>query len=368
MRHFFILFSLFIFLQDSNAGKSDGTTDADEASPNASAPKPPPAYLKFSKKVDAASQKHDAYAFPALLKKFGALDAPEKAWEAVAQRHSVQMWPSQSCWKIAVGAQCFLDAAIDAPHQSLLRNVLGPFLGWSFSKGGFDAVYAEVSSAVHETIQTHPYLRRRSSLYALAAASHLQHPLARLFLTEALRVYDGNHERFFRQNHALVTHGLNTQEGQKMLHRYIDVPGIEAFVDLREESDLQNPKKLELLATLGLPHYRILLGDMMYEKLRAPWSSSTVDPIITLYKAAADHGDSTACFKVSNLMNGASSKGLKSKHPLKRQAEYLSLSAWHGNSKAYAYSHIKSMMDINRIPGTGAGIYKNLKSFLIPKT
>ncbi len=325
--------------------------------------------MKFSKKVEEAANKHDAYTFPVLLRDFGVLDFPEETWELIAQGTSIQMWPFQSSWKSAVGAQCFLDAAIDRPHQNLLRNVLKPFLSWSFSAGGFDEVYAEVTSAVYKTIQTHPYLRRRSALYSLTAATRLQHPLARLFLTEAIRFYDNNHDRFFGQNHTLVKHGLKSQAGQEMLHRFIAAPDTEAFVDLRNERDLKDPAKLREMAALGLPHYNFLLGELMYAEAQPhfPYPPKIIDPVIGQYREAADQGDSDACLKVANLMNALSISRTNSSHPLNLSPQYSFLAAWHGNEKSFKYARIQRILNQENIPGTPADVFKAVKIFLIPK-
>ncbi len=370
MRHFIILLYLCLFFQESKAGKDGGSLgDSDEVpSSVTTSPKPNPAYLQFSQKVKEASQKHEAYAFPVLLKKFRELELSEETWEAAAAKQSVEKWPFQSSWKVAMGAQIFLDAAINFPHQNLLRNGLRPLLSWVSEAGSLEENYAEATTTIHEIIQAHPYIRRRSALYALTAAAHLQHPLARLFLTEALRCYDDSHSRFFGKNHFLVKFGLSSQEGKEALHHFIDVPHIEAFVDLRDERDLKNPEKLREKAQLGLPHYDVLLGDLMDKKslshLTCP--PEITDPIIGKYKDAADKGDFEGCLKVSNLMSGIAAGGTESTQPLESREQYRLLSAWYGSENAGSYSHIRKILEKANIPDTGKSIYKAVKRFLIP--
>ncbi len=370
MHRFIFLLFLCLYVQESNAGKTDGSSDSDEetlSKPTIS--KPNSAYLDFSDKVKTASLEHGAYAYPRLLKDFNELEVPESVWEEIASEPSIEKWPSQSSWKVAVGAQCFIDAAIDIPHQNLLRNVLRTLLSWSFKEGGLENIYAEATSKVHEIIQTHPYLRRRAALYALTAAAHLQHPLARLFLTEALRFYDDTHDRFFRQNHSLVKLSLSSQEGQEALHIFISLPGIEDFVDLKDESDLKAPEKLREMASLGLSHYNVLLGEVFHKKARGyfTYTPEIIDPVIGQYKEAADQGDSDACLKVANLMSYVANEQVKSIHPLEKRLQYKFLAAWHGNEEACSYNHIGKILNQKNIPDTAKGIFKEVKSFLTPK-
>ncbi len=368
MRHFIILLGLFLFFQESNAGKTDGSPDAEEASSKPTAPRPDPTYLQFSEKITAVSQKYDAYAYPVLLKEFRSLEFSEGLWKEIASKQSVEKWPLQTSWKIAVGAQCFLDAAIDIPHQNLLRNGLSSLLSWSFEEGGLEEFYIKATTRVYEIIQTHPYLRRRAALYALTAAARLQHPLARLFLTEALRCYDDPHDRFLSGNHSLVKAGLSSKKGQEALHRFIAFPGIEKFVDLKDERDLKDTEKLRAKAQLGLPRYHVLLGDLLYAKAGAqyhfPYPPEIIDAVIEQYKKAANLEDSEGCLKVSSLMNEVSNRDIESTQPLDLMDHYEHLSAWHGNEKAFLYVNIQTILKQENIPGTPSAIFKAVRKFL----
>ncbi len=374
MRYFIFLLFLCLFFQESTAGKTAGSLEDSEGLPSTSASIPKPVAKsfpleEFSQKVRLTAENHDAYAYLLLLEEFRKLDVQEVIWEEAASKQKIEKWPLQSSWKIAVGAQLFLDAAIDLPHQNLLRNGLRPLLSWVSEVGSLEESYAEATSTIHEIIRTHPYIRRRAALYALTAAALLQHPLARLFLTETLRCYDDKPSRFFRKNHYLIKAGISLEEGKESLRCFIDVPGIEGFVDLRNKMDLKDPDKLGEKAQLGLPHYNVLLGDFMDKKTR--WNFSCppeiVDPIIKQYRRAADKGDFEGCFKVSNLMNAASGRRIKSTQPLEKQLQYLFLAAWHGNEEAFPYASVRNILEKKNIPGSKTAIFKAVRSFLTPK-
>ncbi len=368
MRHFMFLLFLCLYVQESNAGKMMAVDDTEESSSASTrAPKPSLKLLPledFSQKVKEFTQKQDAHAFPELLEEFKKLEGEEATWESVAHKQGVERWLFQS-WKGAVGAQLFLDAAINLPHQHLLRNGLKPLLSCSSIEEG----YAEATAAIHEIIQNHPYIRRRTALYALTAASHLQHPLARLFLTEALRCYDGKPSRFFKSNHFLVKVSLSSQDGKEALRHFIDVSGIDVFVDLTDERDLKNPKKLKEKTQLGLLHYNVLLGDLLYDNAQdySPYSPEIIDPVVQQYRIAADKGDFDAGFKTYELMSSISFLKIKSKQPFKLKNRYALYAAWHGNEKAYRYAHIMKVLDKKGIPGRNGDIFKAIRKFLVLK-
>ncbi len=374
MPHFIFLLCLCLYVQESKAVRDSGSLDATEEASLAhtNITKPNPQHLpleKLSKKIQAASQGYDAYAFQSLLEEFNNLEGEEATWKEVAHKQGVERWPSQNSWKIAVGAHLFLRTAINDPHLKLLRNGLRHLLSWTSGEGVLEDVYPEAITTIHKIIQTHPYIHRRTALYALTVAAYLQHPLARLFLTEALRCYESKDACFFSSNHILVKTGLSLEKGREALHHFIDVPDIEAFIDLRAARDLEDPKKLEEKAQLDLPLYNVLLGDYLYAKAQAslPYSNYEVDPVIEQYIIAANRGDFKGCLKASKLMSAIFTQGIKSSQPLDLRDDYLLSSALYGNEEAYMYVHIGDIMDEKRIPGTKEAIFKFVKRFLTPK-
>lgn len=227
----------------------------------------------------------------------------DELWEQEAETLHVPTWESSLDFKSQIGAQLFWDAAIDTPHENLLRQALKPLVIAPSSE--WEATYNNCIATVSSIIKTHKYLHVPARAYAIAISAYYGNPIAKLFTLEFLRFLSPEDEGFFRKGHFTVSYNLKNNDCcQSSLREFLS-PNTTAFVD-PEDKELDNEDTLIRMSNLGLPHYHILLGDYYFRKM-LPITSQTpqedIDRVLQLSQAAINGGDPSGYLSQSGILS-----------------------------------------------------------------
>ena len=329
-------------------------------------------------KMNKATEEHEIGTIITTYSEFKDL-ASESDWQEEAEAYPEIQWDSQSL-KNAVGSQLFFDAAINQPHQNLLRNALRPLLGFSSGEQTLEDSLEQAKGNVSAIITNHPYFRNRFTLYALASSYHLGHPIAHLVLAEGLRyLYNQEHDeeeedtedRFFSQSDQLLK--LKLQNNRQQLRQFIAVDGIEAFTDLGVES-LSDISQLEQKASLGLIHYDVLREIKRNPRLSVYcYDEETLKHVIDHFVEIGRQGDFEGYYHAALLIKGS----IDNKKIYKTDAEvqkgyelddyYLALSYVYGFHRASKRLSEEKIDHFRQQNGIHKHIFKELKKFVVPR-
>lgn len=303
----------------------------------------------------------------------------ESDWQEEIVTYPAIQWDFQSL-KNAVGSQLFFDAAINQPHQNLLRNSLRPLLAFASGEERLADSIGQAKSNVSTIIANHPYFRNRFTLYALAAAYHLGHPLAHLVLGEDLRyLYYEEHkkeegedeDRFFSQSDQLLK--IKLKNSHQQLRQFISVDRIEAFTDLSVES-LSEVSQLEQKALLGLTHYAVLKEITINPRLSVYcYDEETLKHVIDHFIEIGNQGDFDGYYNTAILIKRSidNKKIYKTDEEVKKgyalYDHYILLSYMYGFPVVSGRIPEEKVTRLKKEFGIYSSIFTELKKFIVPK-
>lgn len=281
----------------------------------------------------------------------------DTSWEQEAKTSHVLAWESSSDLKSQVGAQLFWDAAIDEPHQNLLRQALKPLE--IATVAAWQDTYDTCVKNIHDIIEAHGYLRLPARAHAISISGHYGNKVAQLFTLEFLRFLNPDDTHLFQQGHFTVSFSLSNNESTRISLQTFLAPDTAAFVDL-QGIELEDEEALIRMRNLGLPRYDVLLGDYYFRKLRkvgrlADQPRGNMDELLTYCRQAAEGGDPTGYLSISGVQSSIGEMGQDKYYAMQKKA-FL-----RGCFDVYDHLLRKDQKELKEFTRT---LYNNLKKLL----
>ena len=227
------------------------------------------------------------------------------------------VWGPSSDDKSRVGAQLFFDAALNMPHQHLLRQAVRP-LGTA-RPDEWEKTYIQCLERMYTIIKDHVYFHLPARAYAMAISGSYGNRMAQLFTLEFLRFLNEKAaSSLLRKGHLLLSESLSKEENARQALQTFLIPDTRDYVDLQEK-DFNSEEALKRMVDLGLPRYQILLGDYYFRtkahhRLSMETSRECIDLLLKHFQKGVEEGDPTGYLGISGTRNSTGTMGVTRYH------------------------------------------------------